>query len=235
MSRVVVLQSDYLPWKGYFDLIHDADVFVFYDEVQYTKNDWRNRNRICSRNGVHWITIPVARGAVKQTISEVELPANGWEERHYKTLHFTYKGAPHFAQLESLLETFFRGPRFTHLSRLNQALIRELCAMLGIRTRLLDSKGLRLEGDRVTRLLGLLEQLGTTTYVSGPSGRDYLEPFRSAFEARGIHITYKDYSGYPEYPQLSQPFTHGVSIVDLIANLPLAEVPRHIWGWRRGA
>lgn len=235
MARVVVLQSDYLPWKGYFDLIHDADVFVFYDEVKYTKNDWRNRNRVCSRNGVHWITIPVAQDAVKQKISDVELPANGWEGRHFKTLYFTYKRAPHFAQLESLLEAFFRRPRWTHLSLLNQALIRELCAQLGIRTRLLDSTGFRLDGDRVTRLLGLLEQLGASTYISGPSGREYLEPVRAAFEARGIRITYKDYSGYPEYPQLSRPFTHGVSIVDMIANLPLAEIPHHIWGFRGGA
>src|SRR3954466_7356015 len=103
IMRVVVLQSNYLPWKGYFDLIQNADVFVYYDEVQYTKNDWRNRNRICSKNGVHWLTIPIARDAVRLRISEVPLPDVRWQRDHFKTLTFSYRRAPYFEQIEPLL------------------------------------------------------------------------------------------------------------------------------------
>src|SRR3954469_16903743 len=97
--KVVVLQSNYVPWKGYFDLIHDADLFVFYDEVKYTKNDWRNRNKIFTTNGVQWLTIPISKDAVKQKISQVEIKDNGWQELHYKSLFFGYKSAPFFNQL----------------------------------------------------------------------------------------------------------------------------------------
>src|SRR4051812_45940055 len=99
--KVAVLQSNYVPWKGYFDLIHDVDLFVFYDEVQYTKNDWRNRNRIYTKNGLQWLTIPVSRDSVHQKISEVKLPSNSWREQHWKSLAFGYAQAPHFTQLES--------------------------------------------------------------------------------------------------------------------------------------
>src|SRR3954469_1788276 len=90
--KVVVLQSNYVPWKGYFDLIHDADLFIFYDEVQYTKNDWRNRNRIVTKNGPQWLTIPIPHEAVHQKISEVLLPKDGdWQKLHWKSLFFGYK------------------------------------------------------------------------------------------------------------------------------------------------
>src|SRR5436305_3143233 len=101
--RAVVLQSNYVPWKGYFDLIQNADVFVYYDEVQYTKNDWRNRNRICSKNGHHWLTIPVSRDAVKLKISEVPLPDSCWQLDHFKTLSHSYLPAPYFRQIQPLL------------------------------------------------------------------------------------------------------------------------------------
>src|SRR3954471_21716869 len=98
--RVVVLQSNYLPWKGYFDLIQSADVFVFYDEVQYTKNDWRNRNRICSKNGLHWLTIPIRSDAVKKKISEVQLDDPRWQQDHFKILTQSYRAGRHFGQIE---------------------------------------------------------------------------------------------------------------------------------------
>ena len=114
--RVVVLQSDYVPWKGYFDLIHDADVLVYYDEVQYTKNDWRNRNRIYPKNGLQWLSIPIAKAAVKLKISEVELPASDWQKAHYKSLYYGYKRAPCFDQLEPFSDRdipFFRTAEYS--------------------------------------------------------------------------------------------------------------------------
>src|SRR4051812_8183445 len=105
--KVVILQSNYIPWKGYFDLINDADIFVFYDEVKYTKNDWRNRNKIYTKNGMQWLTIPIHKDAVKQKISEVEMPDNSWQELHHKSLEFGYKSAPYYKQLEPLLTELY--------------------------------------------------------------------------------------------------------------------------------
>jgi len=230
--RVVVLQSNYIPWKGYFDLIHDADLFVYYDEVQYTKNDWRNRNRIYPKNGLQWLSIPIAKRAVKQRISEVELPATDWRTAHYKSLYYGYASAPCFGQLEPLLVDVYQQREWKHLVELNRHLIETISRMLGIETRFEDSRNFSLEGDRVTRLIALLKHVGATEYISGPAGRDYLSGSEGLFADNDIRTIYKDYGGYPTYAQLADPFEHGVSILDLLANLPLEEIPYYVWGWR---
>lgn len=226
--RVVVLQSNYLPWKGYFDLIQNADLFVHYDEVQYTKNDWRNRNRICSRQGLNWLTIPVSREAVKLKISEVCLPAPRWQEDHYKTLFHCYRPAPYFAQIEPLLDDFYRARTWTYLSELNHHCAERIARLLGLTTRFLDSKDFQLEGGRVERLVSLLRQVGATEYLSGPSARNYLAGSEPLFAAAGIRLRFKDYSGYAAYPQLHAPFEHAVSVIDVLANVELRDCRRHI-------
>ena len=230
MKKAVVLQSNYIPWKGYFDLIHDADLFVFYDEVQYTKNDWRNRNRIYSKNGLQWLTIPIAKEAVKQKISEVLLPGSAWREKHYKSIYFAYKNAPHFGQLEPLLKDVFLSKKWEKLVDLNRYLITTISRLLGIETLFKDSKDFELKGDKVERLMGLLKQAGAEDYISGPSARAYLSAHENLFKENRMRLTYKDYSGYPAYRQLRLPFRHEVSIVDMIANLPAGEIKDYIWG-----
>lgn len=231
--RVVVLQSNYLPWRGYFDLIHDADLFVYYDEVQYTKNDWRNRNRICSKNGLQWLTIPIAKAAVKQKISEVTLPDARWQTDHFKSLYFAYKPAPFFHQLEPLLHEVYEQTQWTSLAALNRHLTERISRLIGIQTRFADSKEFVAEGNRVNRLVNLLKTVGATEYISGPSARDYLSGSEQLFAEAGIKLTYKDYSGYPSYRQLAEPFEPAVSVVDLVANLSLDQIPQYIWGWRQ--
>lgn len=226
--RAVVLQSNYLPWKGYFDLIQDADVFVFYDEVQYTKNDWRNRNRICSKNGVHWLTVPVSREAVKLKISEVRLPDAHWQEEHFKTLLHSYRPAPFFSQIEPLLHDFYQARPWTSLGELNHYCTERLARLLGLRTRFLHSKDFRLEGARTDRLVALLTQVGATEYLTGPSARDYLAGQEACFTRAGIRLSFKSYAGYPEYPQLHAPFEHAVSVIDVLANVALADCRRCI-------
>ena len=226
--RAVVLQSNYLPWKGYFDLIQEADVFVFYDEVQYTKNDWRNRNRICSKNGVHWLTVPVSREAVKQKISEVRLTDPRWQEEHFKTLLHSYRPAPCFAQIEPLLADFYQARRWATLSELNHHCTESIARLLGCGTRFLHSRDFRLEGARVERLVDLLTQVGATEYLSGPSARGYLAGSEELFARAGIRLRFKSYAGYPEYPQLHSPFEHAVSVIDVLANVPLADCRRCI-------
>jgi WbqC-like protein family len=226
--KVVVLQSNYIPWKGYFDLIHDADVFVFYDEVQYTKNDWRNRNRIYTKNGLQWLTIPVNKEAVNGKISEVKLSTD-WQELHYKSLYLGYKSAPHFAQLELLINDYLKEKKWQSLKELNQYLIVKISGLIGIKTRFLDSANYRLEGDKIDKLIDLVAQVGGTEYISGPSGMNYLSEAAPLFEAKNIKLTFKKYGNYVPYTQLKDPFEQAVSILDLVANIPFSEIKKHIW------
>jgi hypothetical protein len=227
--KVAVLQSNYIPWKGYFDIIHDVDLFIFYDDVQYTRNDWRNRNRIKSRQGSSWLTIPV-HGGPDDLIHEVGFADPRWQQQHWRTLSQTYARSPFFAEYRALLEPVYLGTQWSSLSTLNQHLVRLIShKALGIETRFADSREYRVIGSRQDRLLDLLAQCGTKSYVSGPAAREYID--ESRFVASGIELIWKDYSGYPEYRQLSEPFEHAVSVLDLLFNIG-PDAPRYIWGWR---
>lgn len=227
--KVAVLQSNYLPWRGYFDIIHDVDTFVFYDDVQYTVNDWRNRNRIKSANGPVWITVPVGNQNDRR-ICEVELRDEGWTRKHWRTIEQAYARAPHFPAISGFLGGIY-ARRWTSLSELNQTLVKTIASdVLGIRTAFRDSREFSVDGRKGDRLLRLLMELGATEYVSGPAARDYLD--LAAYRDAGISVVWKDYGTYPDYAQLHGPFVPNVSIVDLLANCgPLA--PHYIWGYRQ--
>ncbi len=226
---VAVIQSCYLPWKGYFDIIHDADLFIFYDEAQYTRNDWRNRNRIKSRDGVAWLTVPV-RSRLGQAISEVGPSDSNWAARHWKTLRQNYSRAPHFRRYRDFLENFYLAMRWDSLSKLNQHLIVAIARdLLGVRTEFRNSADYPAQGRRLDRLIALLQCAGTRTYVSGPSASSYIDSSR--FEQAGLALKYKSYEGYPEYPQFHPPFEHRVSILDLLFHTG-PDAPYYIWGWR---
>ncbi len=215
--RVVVNQSNYLPWKGYFDLISEADIFVFYDDVQYTKNDWRNRNRIKTPNGSEWITVPVGQ-SLDRLVCEVKLEDPRWQAKHWKTIEQNYRKAPHFERYRAFFEDVYLKRTWTTLSELNHHLIRELAtSFLGLRPEFMDSRQFKAEGAKLDALLNLLKQVGAGHYISGPAARDYIDP--AAFECAGSGLEVKDYSGYPEYPQFHPPFEHAVSIVDTLFQL----------------
>jgi hypothetical protein len=226
--RVAVLQSNYVPWKGYFDIIHDVDLFVFYDDVQYTKNDWRNRNRIKTANGVQWLTIPTGSD-IERRICDVRLTDERWTRVHWKTLRQAYSRAPYFARYEPFLrETYER--RWDTLSELNQYMVQRIARdFLTLSTRFADSREFAVEGTKLDRLMNLLAAVGTTVYVSGPSARDYIDLER--FAQMNIKLVFKSYEGYPTYPQRYPPFEHAVSILDLLFSVG-PEAPRYIWGWR---
>jgi hypothetical protein len=225
--KVVILQSNYMPWRGYFDLINDADVFCFYDEVKYTKNDWRNRNRIYSKNGLQWLTIPIDKNAVKLKISEVEMP-EGWEEKHATTLKLSYGRAPQFKQIEELLNEVYLNNKIRLLSEFNQNSIKHICKLAGITTNFVSSADYELRGDRVDRLLNLLQDLGATEYISGPSAKDYLTGSEHLFTERGMKLSYKTYGPYKTYEQLSQPYEPAVSILDLVAHIPYSQLKDYV-------
>lgn len=227
--KVVILQSNYIPWKGYFDLVHDADVFVFYDDVQYTKNDWRNRNKIMTVNGAKWITIPTGIDA-NRLICEVTLNDTSWQKKHWECLRQNYRRAPFFAYYRPFFEDVYLGKTWTNLSQLNQHLIQHISReLLGAQTAFDDSRNYQLSGHRLERLLELIAKTGATQYISGPAAKKYITP--DAFTALGVDLVWKDYSGYPEYAQSDLPFEHGVSILDVLFNVG-PEAREYIWGWR---
>jgi hypothetical protein len=232
MKKVAVIQSNYIPWKGYFDIIHDVDVFVFYDDVQYTKNDWRNRNKIKTSQGIQWLTIPVG-SRENRFIYEVEIANGLWNKKHWETLKQSYSKAPFFKHYAGFFEDIYLGTPWTNLSALNQYLIKTISKeFLGTQTQFLDSREYYAEGHKQERLIDLLKKVGAEYYVSGPTARGYIE--EKKFAAAGIELVFKDYSGYPEYPQLFPPFEHTVSIVDLLFNCG-PESAAYIWGWRKVA
>jgi hypothetical protein len=227
--KVVINQSNYLPWKGYFDLIHEADLFVFLDDVQFTKNDWRNRNRIKTPRGPAWLTIPVGKH-LDRRICDVELPPDGWRERHWRMIEENHRDAPHFARYAPGFRDALLGREWRTLSELNQHLIQHVARdMLGIRTTFTDSRAHPQPGKNQERVMGLLRAVGASAYLSGPAGKSYIE--ERLFAENGIELIWKDYSGYPEYPQLHPPFEHAVSIIDLLFNAG-PDAPHFIWGWR---
>jgi hypothetical protein len=216
-KKVAIVQSNYIPWKGYFDMIAAVDEFILYDDMQYTRRDWRNRNQIKTPQGVQWLTVPVkVKGRYDQIIRDTEIDGRKWPLDHWKALEQNYRRAAHFADVASSLRPLYVETPHTHLSLLNRSLIEWVCARLGVRTRLSWSWDYALEGERSARLASLCAQAGASEYVSGPAARDYLdfEPFRR----RGIQVTWFDYSGYPEYPQLWGTFQHGVTILDMLFN-----------------
>jgi len=211
--KVAIVQSNFLPWRGYFDLIRQSDLFIVYDDVQYTKNDWRNRNRIKTPRGSEWITVPVRRGPLGQLIQDTEVNyTTPWARKMLKRIRDSYRSAPHldpyFSELEGLL-----APEASSLSELNVRLLRWACGHLAIDTPMRMSRELVARGAKTERLIDILTQVGATSYLSGPSARAYLEPER--FAEAGIGLEYKAYD-YGEYTQLHPPFDPAVSVVDLL-------------------
>jgi len=215
MKTIAVVQSNYIPWKGYFDLINLVDEFILFDDMQYTRRDWRNRNRIKTPNGLAWLTIPVqVRGRYQQRIRDTQVSDPGWADQHWATLVHNYARTPYFREYREVFEPLYVDCREVFLSQINHRLIRAVMQVLGITTQLTWSLDYELKDGRTERLVSLCQQAGASRYVSGPSARAYMD--ETLFAQAGITVEYVDYSGYPEYPQLYPPFEHAVSILDLV-------------------
>lgn len=224
MKKVAIVQSNYIPWKGYFDLIAAVDEFILYDEAQFTKNDWRNRNKIKTPKGVEWLSIPVGQD-IRRRIRDVELPDRRWQERHWRTLEVNYRRAAHFAELTRVVGPLYLERRHAYLSAMNREFLETICRYLGISTRITNCWDYDLVDGKTERLASLAAQARASEYVSGPSAKSYLD--EQAFVARGVSVSWFDYGGYPEYPQLWGGFTHEVSILDLLFNCG-QDAPRYM-------
>ncbi len=226
-KRIAITQSDYLPWKGWFDTINAVDEFVLYDDVQYTRRDWRNRNRIKTPEGLHWLTVPVVvKGRYEQRIEQTRISDPRWAADHWQTIRHAYARAPYFREVGAVFEKFYAASGHVMLSDLNRDLVATVCALVGIDTPLTSSADYPHAGDKTERLVEICRAAGATEYVSGPAARAYLD--EAAFTAHGIGVSYLDYSGYPEYPQLWGAFEHSVSIVDLLFNVGSDAAPSYM-------
>ena len=218
--KCVILQPSYIPWRGYFDQIYQADVFIFYDDVQYDKNGWRNRNIIKTAQGPQWLTIPVrTRGTVSESIPINQIPIawdKPWNTHHWKGIQLGYKKAPFFEKYAGFFEEIYcRKPEF--LADFTIPTTIELADLLGIRdTRFLKSSDIPgISGEKTDRLIEILKTVGADHYISGPAAKDYIEDEK--FRQAGIQLEYMQYN-YPEYPQLHPPFDGKVTIIDLLFN-----------------
>jgi len=215
MKKIAILQSNYIPWRGYFDIIKNVDTFVVYDEVQYTKNDWRNRNKIKTPNGLQWLTIPVKQKCLEQKIFETEVVDQNWRRKHLNSIKLNYAKAPFFEMYINQLESLYDGNEVL-LSDINLKFIKGICKMLNIQTKIIDSRELELKGDKNQRLIDACIKLEATHYLSGKAAQSYIET--QLFKDKGITVDWMDYSHYREYPQLHPPFVMGVSIIDYLLN-----------------
>ncbi len=212
----VILQSNYIPWKGYFDLINMADTFIIYDEVQFTKNDWRNRNKIKSANGLIWLTIPVQQVKLDQKICETVVVNNVWRKKHWNSINLAYTKAPYFKLYKSIFEELYLNNSEQNLSKINVAFLSTIANILHIQTKIIPSTDLVLTTGKTQRLVDLCEQVGANNYLSGAAAQAYLDI--SLFNKHQIKVSWMDYSGYPVYNQLYSGFEPQVSILDLIFN-----------------
>lgn len=217
MKKVAIMQSNYIPWKGYFDMIAAVDEFILYDDMQFTRRDWRNRNQIKTPQGVQWLTVPVqVKGKYYQTIRETEIDGTDWAEVHWKALAQNYRRAPHYPEISAWLEPLYYKKKYTHISQLNRSFLEAICNYLEVKTVLKNSWDYTLIEGKTERLADLCVKAGATEYISGPAAKVYID--ENVFSDLGIKLTWFDYSDYPTYPQLWGEFAHGVTILDLLFN-----------------
>ena len=223
MKTIAITQSNYIPWRGWFDMLRSADEVILLDSVQYTRRDWRNRNCIKTMQGTAWLTVPVeSKGNYFQAIDEICIADPNWATTHIDSIQAAYRRAAAYGEIApwlfSLLEQSVRERR---LSDVNEKLIRAVCERLDIAVRLrrccevIDRETLQAM-SRTERLVALAKAAGATRYLTGPAAKSYLELDR--FAAEGIEVVWMCYDGYPEYPQLWGPFEPKLSIIDLLLN-----------------
>jgi hypothetical protein len=215
-KKIAIIQSNYIPWKGYFDLINMVDEFVIYDDVQFTKNDWRNRNKIKTAQGIKWLTIPIRQENLEQKIKDTKITDKKWNIKHWRTISQNYAKTKYFKDYKDIFEELYLDCNEDYLSQINYKFITTVNEILGIKTKLRLSSEFELVDGQTEKLIGICKQCNADIYISGPAAKNYFDEALTRQE--NITVEWMDYSGYKEYEQLYPPFQHGVSILDLIFN-----------------
>jgi hypothetical protein len=184
-KTVAIVQSNYIPWKGYFDLIAAVDEFILFDDMQYTRRDWRNRNKIKTPSGSIWLTIPVdVKGKYLQKIKETTISDSAWNCKHWNSIVHNYSNAKYFKDYKDLLEDLYAESKDRLLSKINFRFLTALCELLGKDTKISWSMDYDLVDGKTERLIDLCKQAGAAEYISGPSARGYLD--EELFRKEGI-------------------------------------------------
>ncbi|MEZ9657983.1 WbqC family protein [Vibrio sp. 10N.261.52.F3] len=214
MIKVAILQSNYIPWKGVFDMIHHVDKFVFLDDVDFTKRDWRTRNKIKTPNGELWLTVPVRKMPRGTKINEMEILNDGkWQKKHYSSLKGAYSKAKYFHEFEWILDEIYINNIWCNLSEFNIHVTKLISKVLGIDTEFICSSDLSVSGSKDDRLINICKAVGADFYLSGPSAKDYID--NEKFDKSNITLNYINYD-YEEYEQLHGEFSHYVTILDVL-------------------
>ena len=217
-KRVAIVQSCYIPWKGYFDLIDSVDEFIILDTVQFTRRDWRNRNTIKTQHGLKWLTVPVnSKGRFRQRICDTSITSDHWNKKHWATIKHAYARAPHFREYCRHIEDLYTSATSNMLSSINLHFITGLCRLLGITTPIVSADTYGNVHGTTERLVHLCKQAGATEYVSGPAAQHYLQ--KDLFTHEEIDVSWFHYNHYAEYSQHCPPFTHNVSLLDLLFHI----------------
>lgn len=218
MNNIIITQSNYIPWKGYFSVMRKATHFVVYDEMQYTKRDWRNRNKLITINGPKWLTIPVkVKGKYYQKISETIIDDVNWGINHWNFIENNYRNAPYFDEYKKYFQDIFLNSKNEKLSDINILFIKQIIKLLNININVIDSSEFVLKGDKTEKLLNICLELNASKYFTGPAAKNYMN--ENIFYENNIEIEYNNYSGFPEYKQQWNGFDHYVSILDMFFNL----------------
>jgi hypothetical protein len=217
-KRVALIQSAYIPWKGFFDLIGRCDEYIIYDTAAFSKNHWHNRNRIKTSNGARWLSIPVVTaGKMGQRIDETDV-VPGWAASHWARLTQAYKRSPFFPEFAPTIEELYQVTKDeTKLSAINEVFIRAIAGLLALDVRIVRDTAYDASGQRTDRVVSICRSAGATHYLSGPSADAYLE--RTKFEEAGIALEWMNYDSYPAYQQPHGAFENNVSILDVIFSL----------------
>lgn len=218
MSKVIITQPNYIPWKGYFSPMRNADYLVLYDDVQYTKGDWRNRNYLISHKGPELLTIPIkTKNNLTQKINDAKILDNKWKLKHLNFIKYNYSKTKYFKKYYEIFEDIYVNINTESLSEVNYIFTKKIIDLLDIKIKILKSSELNIFGDRNERLVNICKFLNSTTYLSAPNSKCYLN--ENLFEQNNIKIVYHDYNNFKEYKQNWDGFEHKVSIIDMFFNL----------------
>ena len=193
-----------------------VDEFILYDDVQYTKRDWRNRNLLQTQHGLQWLTIPVRQTNLSQLIKDTKILNKRWAKKHWATIQQNYSKSKHFKEYKDIFEALYLDCDEEYLSQINYRFIVAICKILGITTKIRWSSEFHFLEGQTEKLLGICQECSADIYLSGASAKDYFD--MELAKKENIIIEWMDYSEYPEYTQLAEPFEHGVTILDLIFN-----------------
>lgn len=218
MCKVIITQPNYIPWKGYFSNMRNVDYLVIYDDVQYTKRDWRNRNYLITNNGPSLISIPViTKGRFYQKINETKVSDKNWYKKHWKFIENNYKKTKFYNYYSEIFYSSYHNIETDIISEIDLIFIKKIIELLGLNIKILKSSELNIIGDRNTRLLNICNSLNCSTYVSAPAAKSYLN--ENLFKENNIQVEYYNYNKFKEYKQNWNGFDHKVSILDMFFNL----------------